>query len=83
MNAPTITLPDEAYAICKKHPWLLFKVAGKHYAHRKEVRRLTKDGTESVREATTVEFTMDNEDMSQPTRDLFAHTIKEMEQGLT
>jgi hypothetical protein len=78
----TITLPSEAYALCKKHPWLLFKVNGKHYAHRKEVRRMTQDG-ETVREATTVPFTADNEDMTKATRDLFAHTITEMEQGLT
>lgn len=77
-----ISLPDESYAICKRHPWLLFKVRGKHYAHRKEVRRMTTNG-ETVSEATTVPFTMDNEDMTQATRELFAATITEMEQGLT
>lgn len=75
----TITLPDEAYALAKRHPWLLFKVKGQHYAHRKEV---TRNG-EVVSKATTVPFTADNEDMTKATRDLFAQTITEMEQGLT
>ncbi len=82
MNAPPIVLPDEAYAICKRHPWLLFKVKGQHYAHRKEVRRMTTNG-EKVSESITVLFTPDNQDISDGTRQLFAHTIKEMEQGLT
>lgn len=78
----TITLPDESYALAKRHPWLLFKVKGQHYAHRKEVRRMTRSG-ETVSEEITVPFTLDNEDMSKATRDLFAQTITEMEQGLT
>lgn len=78
----TITLPDEAYALAKRHPWLLFKVKGQHYAHRREVRRKTPNG-ETVSEAITVPFTPDNQDMSEDTRKLFAATITEMEQGLT
>ena len=77
-----ITLPAEQYAICKKHPWLLLKIGGKHYAHRREVRRKTEEG-EKVSEAVTVPFTPDNEDMSKATRELFVQTITEMEQGLT
>lgn len=77
-----ITLPDEAYALAKKHPWLLFKVKGQHFAHRREVRRMTQKG-ETVSEAITVPFTPDNQDMSDDTRKLFTETIKEMEQGLT
>ncbi len=77
-----VSLPDEAYALAKRHPWLLFKVKGQHYAHRREVRRMTQAG-ETVSEAVTVPFTVDNQDMSDDTRKLFTETIKEMEQGLT
>ena len=78
-----IKVPNEAYALCKKHPWPLFKVQGRHYAHRKEVRRIGKDGNETVREAVTVPFTADNQDMPPAARLLFQETINEMERGLT
>lgn len=77
-----VTLPNEAYAICKRHPWLLFKVNGKYIAHRKEVRRMTQKGG-AVSPSVTVPFTPENQDLTQETRDLFARTITEMEQGLT
>lgn len=74
-----IALPPENYAIAKRHPWLLFKVKGTHYAHRKEVLRKG----EVVSAAKTVPFTADNEDIGPETRRLFSDAIKEMETGLT